>query len=73
MSENDKRKQSIYFPTEMLAEIQAEAARMDRSLSWTIQFAWRCAKPAVARLPSMNVLTEQAHQALLEAGPKEDA
>jgi uncharacterized small protein (TIGR04563 family) len=29
----DKRKQSLYFPEDMLQEIQQEAARMDRSLS----------------------------------------
>ncbi len=32
MSANDARKQSIYFPEDMLAEIQAQAQRLDRSL-----------------------------------------
>jgi uncharacterized small protein (TIGR04563 family) len=34
MASADKRKQSLYFPEEMLKEIQDEANRQDRSLSW---------------------------------------
>jgi len=37
----DKRKQSLYFPEEMLREIEHEAQRLDRSLSWVVQHAWR--------------------------------
>ena len=33
MANTDKRKQSLYFPEEMLNEIQREAVRLDRSLS----------------------------------------
>ena len=36
---SDKRKQSLYFPEEMLKEIGAEATRQDRSLSWIVQKA----------------------------------
>ena len=36
---SDKRKQSLYFPEEMLNEIQNEANRQDRSLSWIVQQA----------------------------------
>jgi uncharacterized small protein (TIGR04563 family) len=32
LSGSDKRKQSLYFPEDMLKEIQDEAARQDRSL-----------------------------------------
>jgi len=32
----DKRKQSLYFAQEMLWEIQAEATRQQRSLSWIV-------------------------------------
>jgi uncharacterized small protein (TIGR04563 family) len=46
---NDKRKQSLYFPEEMLREIQHEAVRQDRSLSWTIQQAWKLAKDQMSR------------------------
>ena len=40
MGGSDKRKQSLYFPEEMLKEIQEEATRQDRSLSWIVPKAW---------------------------------
>jgi len=48
---SDSRKQSLYFPGEMLREIQREAVRLDRSLSWIVQHAWRTAR---AHLASMS-------------------
>ena len=48
-----KRKQSLYFPEEMLNEIQAEATRQDRSLSWIVQMAWKIAKSTVQKIPSV--------------------
>ena len=54
MSGSDKRKQSLYFPEEMLKEIQEEATRQDRSLSWIVQQAWRIARNEVKRFPSVN-------------------
>lgn len=53
---SDKRKQSLYFPEEMLREIQEEATRQDRSLSWIIQQAWNAARPQMVRLPGMDDL-----------------
>ena len=50
----DKRKQSLYFPEEMLNEIQEEATRQDRSLSWVMQRAWSIAREQIKNLPSMN-------------------
>lgn len=50
----DKRKQSLYFPEDMLNEIQEEAARQDRSLSWIVQQAWNLAKERIARFPGAN-------------------
>ena len=44
MAGTDKRKQSLYFPEDMLKEIQDEAARQDRSLSWIVQQAWKIAR-----------------------------
>lgn len=44
MNATDKRKQTLYFPREMLAEIYAEARRQDRSLSWVVQQAWKIAR-----------------------------
>ena len=54
MTANDKRKQSLYFPEEMLKEIQAEASRQDRSLSWIVQKAWRASRKELARYPGAN-------------------
>lgn len=48
----DKRKQSLYFPNEMLDEIKVEADRLERSFSWVIQRAWKIAKAEVAKLPA---------------------
>ena len=54
MKRTDKRKQSLYFPVEMLKEIQIEANRQDRSLSWIVQQAWRIARSEIMRFPSVN-------------------
>lgn len=54
MSSTDKRKQSLYFPEDMLKEIKAEAGRQDRSLSWIVQKAWKIARTEVSRYPSVN-------------------
>lgn len=54
MSKSDKRKQSLYFPEDMLAEITAEAARQDRSLSWIVQKAWKIARKDIMKYPSVN-------------------
>lgn len=50
----DKRKQSLYFPEDMLAEIHSEANRQDRSLSWIVQKAWRLARTEIMKFPSIN-------------------
>lgn len=54
MSGTDKRKQSLYFPEDMLSEIQSESGRQDRSLSWIVQQAWRIARGDISRFPSVN-------------------
>jgi len=53
---SDKRKQSLYFPEEMLRQIQEEATRQDRSLSWIMQQAWRTARAQIAKMPGMDDL-----------------
>ncbi len=53
-SKTDKRKQSLYFPESMLTEIKEEAARLDRSLSWVVQRAWKIARAEIKKLPSVN-------------------
>ena len=37
-----------------LKEIQDEANRQDRSLSWIVQQAWRIARTEIMRFPSVN-------------------
>jgi uncharacterized small protein (TIGR04563 family) len=54
MGSADKRKQSLYFPEEMLAEIQAEAARLDRSLSWIVQQSWKHARAKLKEVPASS-------------------
>ncbi len=54
MAESDKRKQSLYFPEDILREMQQEATRQDRSLSWIMQQAWRVARGRIAVIPGVN-------------------
>jgi uncharacterized small protein (TIGR04563 family) len=54
MTVSDKRKQSLYFPEEMLKEIGAEATRQDRSLSWIVQKAWKAARKEIMSIPSVE-------------------
>ena len=53
-SKTDKRKQSLYFPESMLQEIKEEAARLDRSLSWVVQRAWKLSRLEIKKIPSVN-------------------
>ncbi len=54
MATSDKRKQSLYFPVDMLEEIEYEARRQDRSLSWIVQRAWMIAREDIRKYPSIN-------------------
>jgi uncharacterized small protein (TIGR04563 family) len=58
MSSTDHRKQSLYFPEDMLEEIQREATRQDRSLSWIVQQAWKVARSDIRKMPSVNDVLE---------------
>jgi len=51
---SEKRKQSLYFPAEMLEQIEYEARRQDRSLSWIVQRAWLIAREKIEEYPSIN-------------------
>jgi uncharacterized small protein (TIGR04563 family) len=53
MVESDKRKQSLYFPEQMLDEIKKEATRQDRSLSWIVQKAWKAARKEIMSAPAV--------------------
>lgn len=48
----DKRKQSLYFPEAMLKELQREADRLERSLSWVVQRCVRQGLPVVGKQAS---------------------
>ncbi len=48
------RRQALYFPAEMLAEILKEAKRQDRSVSWLIQQSWRVARREMQKIPSTS-------------------
>jgi uncharacterized small protein (TIGR04563 family) len=52
---SDKRKQSLYFSEEMLREIQDEATRQDRSLSWIVQHAWVTARARIGKFPGTGL------------------
>jgi uncharacterized small protein (TIGR04563 family) len=53
-SKSDKRKQSLYFPEAMLDEIQKEAQRLQRSMSWVVQRAWKHARKEIKSIPGSN-------------------
>lgn len=50
----EKLKQSLYFSEDVLREIMKEANRLDRSLSWTVQQAWRIAREEVRKFPAVE-------------------
>lgn len=55
----EARKQSLYFPSEMLDDLRAEAKRLDRSLSWVVQYAFRIAKAQIRRLPGPGEIIDE--------------
>jgi uncharacterized small protein (TIGR04563 family) len=68
MSGSDKRKQSLYFPEEMLKEIGDEASRQDRSLSWIVQKAWKAARKEIMSVPSVNDIPSDTHNDEVKKG-----
>jgi len=60
VAKTDKRKQSLYFPEVMLQEIQQEAARLDRSLSWIVQRCVKIGLSDIRKLPSVNDIEDDA-------------
>lgn len=48
------RRQALYFPKEMLGELQVESKRQDRPISWLIQQAWRLAYKEMQKVPSTS-------------------
>jgi uncharacterized small protein (TIGR04563 family) len=43
------RKRSFYFPDWMTREVEVEAMRLDRSVSWILQRAWKLARADMHR------------------------
>lgn len=58
----DKRKQSLYFPESVLAEIAGEAVRLDRSLSWVVQRAWKIARAEIKKMPANELSRHRRHR-----------
>lgn len=54
MASTEKQKQSLYFPEDMLREMMQQSNRLDRSLSWTVQQAWRIARAEMRKFPSVD-------------------
>jgi uncharacterized small protein (TIGR04563 family) len=52
----DKKKQSLYFPVEMLGEMQKEADRQERPLSWIMQQAWKLSREKIQGYPGVEDL-----------------
>ncbi len=50
----DKRKKSFYLPAQFIEEMEVEALRLDRSLSWIVQRAWVEGREKIKSYPSMN-------------------
>lgn len=69
MAGSDKRKQSLYFPEQMLREIKEEASRQDRSLSWIVQKAWKTARRSVMDFPSVNDIPTELPKAVTTPAP----
>jgi uncharacterized small protein (TIGR04563 family) len=53
MTEADKRKQSLYLDADVYEEIAPQATRLDRSLSWIVQKAWRVARKDIMSAPAV--------------------
>jgi uncharacterized small protein (TIGR04563 family) len=52
VEKKDRHRQSFYLPEPMLEEIKLEAKRLNRSVSWVVQRAWKLAKRELGELPS---------------------
>ncbi|HKA89395.1 MAG TPA: TIGR04563 family protein [Haliangiales bacterium] len=51
MSER-KRKVSLYFPADMIQEMEQESQRLERPYYWLLRCAWQIAHREVAALPA---------------------
>ncbi len=58
MSGTDHRKQSLYFPNEMIVDIEHQAIRLDRSFSWIMQKAWKIARREIEMMPAQTIAVD---------------
>lgn len=49
-----RRKITLYLPSRTIDEAHAEAARLERQISWVMQLAWRIARAEVRQLPGRD-------------------
>jgi uncharacterized small protein (TIGR04563 family) len=54
----EKRKQSLYFPVDMLDEMHREAERLERPVSWVLQQAWKLARDQIGHYPGVNEMPQ---------------
>ena len=52
---SNPRQTTAYFPLEVIEELQREAERQDRSLSWLMQRAWKIARAEIRTAPDAPV------------------
>lgn len=50
-----RSKKSVYLPEEILQEIEAEAARLDRSVSWVIKQSWLKGREHITSMAAPHV------------------
>lgn len=48
----NKKKMTLYFSEDVIAETKREALRQDRSLSWVMEIAWKIARERLKTMPS---------------------
>jgi uncharacterized small protein (TIGR04563 family) len=69
---NNLRSLSVYFPAEMLEEIEREAKRLDRSLSWMVQHAWALAHPRMTAYAPTIERPKREHATVVAAAHEPD-
>lgn len=52
--DNPQVRKSLYIPQNIMDELTREAARLDRSIAWLLQHAWKLSKKSISALPTMN-------------------
>lgn len=50
-----KNKKTIYIPDPLLRELEAEAKRQDRTVSWLIKRAWLESRDKIKQYPGVEV------------------